>query len=190
MRVDSSVFPFAFGGLNIKSRIKLTPFLTRGFRRVPSRRRHAFRPPPWVAGEGSGRSRGCPRTVRGWARWPGGSRDKTAHSCHVLSGWRVGRQKARKRHSQTLNIDLSLPDRDGELGFAQGQTPSSPSYSPSSPNCSPATPPPPSPPPQPPAAHGPDAQGPSGDHWSPPQQQQLLPPWRRRRTVRIRKERA
>ena len=98
--------------------IALTPFPTRGFRRAPGRRRGTFRPPPWVAGEGSGRSRGCPRTVRGWARWPGGSRDKTAHSCHVLSGWRVGRQKARKRHSQTLNIDLSLPDSDGELGFA------------------------------------------------------------------------
>ena len=52
------------------------------------------------------------------SRWPGGSRDKTAHSCHVLSDWRVGRQKARKRHSQTPNIDLSLADRGGELGLA------------------------------------------------------------------------
>ena len=37
--------------------------------------------------------------------------------CHVLSGWRVGRQEARIRHSQTVNMDLSLPDRGGELGL-------------------------------------------------------------------------
>ena len=49
---------------------------------------------------------------------PGAPVTKRPTLCHVLSGWRVGRQKARKRHSQTLNIDLSLPDRDGELGLA------------------------------------------------------------------------
>ena len=90
----------------------------RGFRRAPGRRRGTFRPPPWVTAEASGGSRGCSRTARDTARWPGGSRDKTADSYHVLSGWSIGRQKARKRHSQTLNIDLSLPDRDGELGLA------------------------------------------------------------------------
>ena len=96
----------------------LTPFPRRGFRRAPGRRRGTFRPPPWVTAAASGGSRGCSRTARDTARWPGGSRDKTADSHHVLSGWSIGRQKARKRHSQTLNIDLSLPDRDGELGLA------------------------------------------------------------------------
>ena len=49
---------------------------------------------------------------------PGAPVTKRSTLCHVLSGWSIGRQKARKRHSQTLNIDLSLPDRDGELGLA------------------------------------------------------------------------
>ena len=30
---------------------------------------------------------------------------------------RVGREEGRKRHSQTLNIDLNLPDRGPELGL-------------------------------------------------------------------------
>ena len=30
----------------------------------------------------------------------------------------VSRQKGRESHSQTVNIDLSLPDRDRELGLA------------------------------------------------------------------------
>ena len=49
---------------------------------------------------------------------PGARVTKRSTLCHVLSGWRVGRQEARKRHSQTVNTDLSLPDRGGELGLA------------------------------------------------------------------------
>ena len=48
---------------------------------------------------------------------PGSPVTKRSTFCHVLSRWRVGREEGRKRHSQTLNIDLSLPDRGPELGL-------------------------------------------------------------------------
>ena len=49
---------------------------------------------------------------------PGSPVTKRSTFCHVLSRWRVGREEGRKRHSQTLNIDLSLPDRGRQLGLA------------------------------------------------------------------------
>ena len=48
---------------------------------------------------------------------PGSPVTKRSTFCHVLSRWRVGREEGRKRHSQTLNIDLSLPDRGLLLGL-------------------------------------------------------------------------
>ena len=48
---------------------------------------------------------------------PGSPVTKRSTFCHVLSRWRVGREEGRERHSQTLNIDLSLPDRGPELGL-------------------------------------------------------------------------
>ena len=96
----------------------LTPFPRRGFPRAPSPPRGTFRPPLWASGEGPGGSRGCPRTARARTRWPGVARDKRSTFCHVLSRWRVGREEGRKRHSQTLNMALSLPDRGRQLGLA------------------------------------------------------------------------
>ena len=63
--------------------------------------------------------RGCPRTARTRTRWPGAARPRGKRStfCHVLSRWRVGREEGRKRHSQTLNPALNLPDRGPELGL-------------------------------------------------------------------------
>ena len=48
---------------------------------------------------------------------PGSPVTKRSTFCHVLSRWRVGREEGRKRHSQTLNLDLSLPDRGLLLGL-------------------------------------------------------------------------
>ena len=48
---------------------------------------------------------------------PGSPVTKRSTFCHVLSRWRVGREEGRKRHSQTLNMALSLPDRGPELGL-------------------------------------------------------------------------
>ena len=96
----------------------LTLYPPRGFPRAPSPPRGTFRPPLWASGEGPGGSRGCPRTARARTRWPGVARDKRSTFCHVLSRWRVGREEGRKRHSQTVNIALSLPDRGRQLALA------------------------------------------------------------------------
>ena len=49
---------------------------------------------------------------------PGSPVTKRPTFCHVLvSRWRVGREEGRERHSQTVNIDLSLPDRGLLLGL-------------------------------------------------------------------------
>ena len=96
----------------------LTLYPRRGFPRAPSPSRGTFRPPLWASGEGPGGSRGCPRTARARTRWPEVARDKRSTFCHVLSRWRVGREEGSKSHSQTLNMDLSLPDRGRQLGLA------------------------------------------------------------------------
>ena len=49
---------------------------------------------------------------------PGSPVTKRSTFCHVLSRWRVGREEGSKSHSQTLNMDLSLPDRGRQLGLA------------------------------------------------------------------------
>ncbi len=49
---------------------------------------------------------------------PGSPVTKRSTFCHVLSRWRVGREEGRKRHSQTVNMALSLPDRGRQLGLA------------------------------------------------------------------------
>ena len=112
-----SSFCSATQGMEWDAMMLLTLFPRRGLPRALSPPRGTFRPPLWASGEGPGGSRGCPRTARTRTRWPGVARDKRSTFCHVLSRWRVGREEGRKRHSQTLNLDLSLPDRGPELGL-------------------------------------------------------------------------
>ena len=57
-------------------------------------------------------------TAKGMALWPRAARDKTIHFLSRPEPMEVSRQKGRESHSQTVNIDLSLPDRDRELGLA------------------------------------------------------------------------
>ena len=89
----------------------------RGFERAPGPPRGAFRPPSCLAPLAPRGQPGLIRTARGsfigsgspWEEKPAGS------SLTTLALQHVARAKAQKKHSQTLNIDLSFSDRARSL---------------------------------------------------------------------------
>ena len=104
----------------------LTLYPRRGIQTAHRPRARTSRPPPRVPPEGYGGSRGCSWTASARARWPGGAKAKsdTYYFFATFARWTAAdRRGAREKHTQTVNLDLSLSDRGPERAVASVRLP-------------------------------------------------------------------